>query len=411
MRDCKRIGFGTIERLDSSDDSFPFKVKITLAKVGVLPYIRADGTITNEAKLPEDLFHADTVASLKGAPITMEHPPGLVTAENSKELVKGSVMDSVQEQGGTLVGNGAIYDGELIKKLKGGEKREVSIGFTHKLEKKDGEINGQKFDHIQRNIKVNHVAATDSGRAGPSVAIHLDSNNDLAVEKTDGIEKEIKKMAENKKVVLTLDADIIKKLGNISTLIKSKDNEHLGQAAEQIGEVATELQAGLEKAPPPDSISELAAAKQEIATLEAQVQNLQAVIEAAKAAAEAATSPETMNQLVEERASVVQTAESLIKEFDSKGKDGKIKTNKQIMVEVANEILPAKDGEDKITTDSKDEFIKNRYEAAVEVARYKSLLGGSQKNGTHETTDAAELEKLKTDHMNMKGNFGPTKKE
>lgn len=411
MRDCKRIGFGTIERADSSDDSFPLKVKITLAKVGVLPYIRADGTITNEAKLPEDLFHADTVATLKGAPITMEHPPGLVTIDNSKELVKGSVLDSIQEKDGTLVGNGSIFDKVLIGKLKGGEKKEVSIGFTHKLEKKDGEIDGVTYDHIQREIRVNHVAATDSGRAGPSVAIHLDSNNDLAVEKTAAVEKEIKKMAEGKKVVLTLDADIIKKLGNIGTLIKSKDNEHLGEAAEQIGEVAAGLQAALEKAPPPDSISELAAAKQEIATLEAQVQNLQAVIEAAKAAAEAATSPETMNQLVQERAEVVKTAESLIKEFDGKGKDGKIKTNKQIMVEVANEILPTKDGETKITTDSKEEFIRNRYEAAVEVARYKSLNGASQKNGTHETTDAAELEKLQTDTLNMKGKFGPTKKE
>ena len=341
----------------------------------------------------------------------MEHPPGLVTIDNSNELVKGSVLDSIKEKDGSLVGNGSIFDKVLIGKLKGGEKKEVSIGFTHKLEKKDGEINGVKFDHVQREIRVNHVAATDSGRAGPSVAIHLDSNNDLAVEKTDGIEKEIKKMAENKKVVLTLDEGIIKKLGNISTLIKSKDNEHIGQAAEQIGEVATELQAALEKAPPPDSISELAAAKQEIATLQAQVQNLQAVIDAAKGAAEAATSPETMNQLVEERAEVVKTAESVLKEFDSKGKDGKLKDNKQIMVEVANELLPTKDGEDKITTDSKDEFVKARYDAAIEVARFKSLLGKPAKNGTHKKTDEAELETLKSDTMDMQGKYGPAKKK
>lgn len=410
MRDCKRIGFGTIERLDSGD-SFPFKVKITLAKVGVLPYINADGTVTNEAKLPEDLFHADTVASLKGAPITMEHPPGLVNPVNAGDLVKGSVGDSIEPKKDTLVSQGYIYDAELIKRVKDGMK-EVSMGFTNTLEKKDGIINGEEYDHIQRNIRVNHVAVTESGRAGPEVAIHLDSNNDLAVEKTDAVEKEIKKMADNKnKIVLTLDADIIKKIGNLSAILKTKDNEHIGKAAEQIGEVAAELQAALEKAPPPDSISELAAAKQEIATLQAQVENLQGVIEAAKAAAEAATSPETMNQLVQERAEVVKTAESLIKDFDGKNKDGKIKTNKQIMVEVANDLMPTKDGETKITTDSKDEFVKARYDAALEVARFKSLLGGHQKNGTHETTDEAGLEKLKTDHMNMKGNFGPTKKE
>jgi len=411
MRDCKRIGFGTIERADSSDDSFPFKVKITLAKVGVLPYINADGITTREAKLPEDLFHADTIASLKGAPMTMEHPPGLVNPINAGDLVKGSVGDLIEPKNDTLVSSGYIYDAELIKRVKEGMK-EVSMGFTNSLEKKDGEINGVKYDHIQRNIKVNHVAVTESGRAGPEVAIHLDSNNDLAVEKTDRIEKEIKKMADGKKTVLTLDADIIKRIGDIHTLVESKDVEDIAKAAEEVGQIAEALKASLEKAPAPDSISELAAAKQEISTLQQQVVNLQAVIDAAKGAAEAATNPEAMDKLVEERAAVVQSAESALKGFDSKGKDGKMKTNKQIMVEFANELMPTKDGETKITTDSKDEFIKARYDAALEVARFKSLLGAPAKNGTHETTDAAELEKLKTDHLHgMKGKFGSDKKE
>ena len=245
MRDCKRIAFGVMETVDSID-AFPLKVKITLAKTGVLEYVRSDGTITREAKLPEDLFHADTIASIKGAPITMEHPAGLVSPANADELVKGSIMDSVKEKDGKLIGNGVIYNQELINRIKSGDKKEVSIGFTHRLEEKAGEIDGEKYDFIQRSILVNHVAATDSGRAGPEVAIHLDSNQNIAIQKNDSVTRELDNM---KKITLKLDEGIIKKLADLGTLLKSKDNEHIEQATEKIAEVANELQAAVSETP------------------------------------------------------------------------------------------------------------------------------------------------------------------
>lgn len=403
MRENKRIEFGTIERTDSSE-SFPLKVKITLAKTGVLEYIRSDGTVTKEAKLPEDLFHKNTIESLKGAPITMEHPEGLVSKCNSKELVKGAIMDSIAAQNGALIGNGVIYDADLINRIKTGEKKEVSIGFTHRLEKKDGEINGKEYNYVQRDIIVNHVAATDSGRAGSEVAIHLDSNKDVAVQKTDIIQKEIEKMADSKKVIFTLDEDIMGKIAELKGILDKKDSKHIETAAEKIGEVVAELQAAVKEAPPVDSLTDLAASKQRIANLEAQVTALQTVIDTIKVEMEAATSPEAMDKRLESRSTIIEIGKSTLKDFKSDGK-----TNQELMVEIANEILPTKDDEEKLTVDSKDEIVKARYDAAVELSRVKSIMGGHQGNKKVIKNDESYLTELKENRLNLKGVFGRRK--
>ena len=393
MRDCKRIAFGVMERADSSDD-FPLRVRVTLAKTGVLEYVRADGTVSREAKLPEDLFHADTIASLKGAPITMEHPEGLVSPANAKELVKGSIMDSVQEKDGTLVGNGVIYDADLITAGKAGKKKEVSMGFLHKLEEKSGEINGDSYDFIQREIKVNHVAATDSGRAGPEVAIHLDSKQDIAVQKNDSVTKELDNM---KKVTIKLDADIIKKLADLSKMLKSKDNEHIEQATEKIAEVATELQAAVADEPAPDSLTDLAQANKRIIELEAQIDGLKSIVEGFKTEIAATTSPEAMDKRLESRAQILQVAKNVVKDFKADGK-----SEKDMMIEVVNSVIPKKDGKEVVTKDSKKEVLDAQYGAAVELARIKGLSGDHQRKRKDIKTDESELQTLKDNRLTMK---------
>jgi len=43
-----------------------------------------------------------------------------------------------------------------------------------------GEWEGQRFDAIQRNIRYNHVALVEAGRAGPEVGLRLDSQDAVA---------------------------------------------------------------------------------------------------------------------------------------------------------------------------------------------------------------------------------------
>ena len=168
MKTATRIDRGTLERLRGGG-TFP-RFRVTFAKSGVLDYARGDGARIREAKLPSELASQETIDSLKGAPITDEHPPGMVTTENSGDLVKGTVLDTIQvkiDDGGTrLEGPATIFDQALIDQIKEGEKREVSIGFTADIDPQSGILDGHTFDAVQRNIRINHVAATEAGRAG-----------------------------------------------------------------------------------------------------------------------------------------------------------------------------------------------------------------------------------------------------
>jgi len=65
----------------------------------------------------------------------------------------------------------------VIEQIRNGELRAVSIGFTYEEDMTPGEWNGQKYDFVQRNIFIDHVAAPiEEGRCpGPLCGIAVDS--------------------------------------------------------------------------------------------------------------------------------------------------------------------------------------------------------------------------------------------
>lgn len=153
---------------------------VKIARAGVFPYVYQDGSIRMEAKLPDDLFSKTTLDSAKGAPITEDHVPpsdsrGLVTPENYQKYTKGALGDSITVQDGHICGAETLFDKGLIAKVDAGEKVEVSIGFELDIDPTPGEYEGQRYDCAQRNIRINHVAHVDKGRAGDTVRVQLDS--------------------------------------------------------------------------------------------------------------------------------------------------------------------------------------------------------------------------------------------
>jgi len=64
-----------------------------------------------------------------------------------------------------------------IEQIKSGHMRGVSIGFTYEEDRTPGDWNGQKYDFVQRNIFIDHVAAPiEEGRCpGPLCGIAVDS--------------------------------------------------------------------------------------------------------------------------------------------------------------------------------------------------------------------------------------------
>ena len=159
---------------------------------GVFTYKRADGTLQRELRLPEEVFAPATLESLKLKPVTLNHPTELVTPENADMLQVGSLGDNPSSTNQEYNGNGEPTD---WKKLTDGlnvavdmiitkkdaidavinGKQGLSMGYTCDIEMAEPGSTwcGVEYDYIQRNIRYNHCAIVDAGRAGDNAKIEL----------------------------------------------------------------------------------------------------------------------------------------------------------------------------------------------------------------------------------------------
>lgn len=153
-----------------------------IARSGVLEYQRADGSTWREYRAPEEAFSADSLASFDLVPFTNDHPAGgLVTADNAREYQRGMVQGPRQD-GDRVRATVLVTDAETIAAMKAG-KLETSCGYWADVIAEPGVTpQGERYDARQTNVRGNHVALVDAGRAGPSVRVRVDSlNADLVV--------------------------------------------------------------------------------------------------------------------------------------------------------------------------------------------------------------------------------------
>lgn len=125
-------------------------------------------------------------------PVTDGHPDGLVTKNNSQELLKGMTASNAHIEGDMLYNDITITDAALIDKVRNNGKRELSIGFETEVVPQSGELNGVHYDSVQKNIKINHVAVVERGRAGHEVRLLGDAA--IAVEENKGASMETTKV-------------------------------------------------------------------------------------------------------------------------------------------------------------------------------------------------------------------------
>jgi uncharacterized protein len=140
-----------------------------LSRAGIFDYRQPDGSIRREYRPPEEVFNADHLASLKGKPITNGHP-GMVTAKNARLHTVGTVLSEGRRDGNDLIADIVIHD---ISPIESGSK-ELSLGYALHLDETPGEINGERYDAVQRNIRANHLALVKAGRAG-NARLNLDA--------------------------------------------------------------------------------------------------------------------------------------------------------------------------------------------------------------------------------------------
>lgn len=130
---------------------------------------------------PEDVFAEETIASFEGKPVTDDHPPENVQAENFASYARGHVQN-VRQAGDNLVGDVYITDAKLASDVKHRVKREISCGYQCDL------VPDGAGGYYQTNIRGNHVAVVLRGRAGHDIAIH-DAANTAAEGRTNTMNK------------------------------------------------------------------------------------------------------------------------------------------------------------------------------------------------------------------------------
>ena len=211
-------------------------VDVPITRPGVFPYMRGDGTTVMEAKLPADIFHADTIRSAKSKPVTDNHPHEPVTLANYAKYARGMSHTDARAEDDLLKVSVTITDAALIQKIESGAQREISIGFLSDVVKESGTYNGDNYDFAQRNIEINHIAIVERGRAGSSVAIRNDSDgwqideiggkDTMPTYKIDGKEYEVDSAVKSFIEALTAKVDAADvKLKNVDKLEGERDAE------------------------------------------------------------------------------------------------------------------------------------------------------------------------------------------
>lgn len=171
---CTRYDFAPI-KARRTDEGFLVDSPV-VARVGIQEYMNADGSIRRELRLPDEVFKDDSLDSFSGKVVTDDHPSEKVTAKNAKKLSIGAVTSKGRKDGDNVVADIVIHDAEAIDKIEKGGKRELSVGYSVVLDETPGEWNGHKYDAIQRDIKINHLALVKRGRAG-NARLNMDGSD------------------------------------------------------------------------------------------------------------------------------------------------------------------------------------------------------------------------------------------
>ncbi len=152
---------------------------VPIARTGTQEYLgreiglegKAADAIVTVYRSPDEVFSEAALASFEGKPATNNHPPDLIGPDDVSMYEKGHVQNvrrGTREWKDFVIADLHIHDRELIEAVQNG-KREISCGYECEY------IDNGDGTYSQVNIRGNHVAVVDRGRAGKRAAI-LDSD-------------------------------------------------------------------------------------------------------------------------------------------------------------------------------------------------------------------------------------------
>lgn len=362
-----RYDRGQIKQKHFTDEGF-LVVDAVFTRTGVFSYRNNDGSERLELRHPEDVLKDDSLKSMSLLPITLLHPKErVVDSENARKVSIGTTGESVNHDGNEIFGTVKITDKAAIEKIENDNITELSLGYRVKLVDDEGEFKGQRHDVRQTEIKYNHLAVVQQGRAGVAKLV-LDAVDAVQTEKEDH--------------------KPIKKEKNIMTMVNHNVDGINYEAAPQIVNHLIKETGRADTAE--TALVELNTAH---STMKADNDSLKEKL----TAAEKIDHSEAIQEKVDSRISLVGSA--MLHLNTDEAKDLNIKTDSEIQLLVIKKYSPDfnKDG---VNADSvKDPiYMKARFDAALENKPeeknndHKSTIGDQRKTmGVHKTDDKSEI--------------------
>ncbi|UCS15214.1 DUF2213 domain-containing protein [Hafnia paralvei] len=182
MKTVSRFDVGEL-RASVNEDGYLEDTPV-VGRVGIQIYRNPDGSERREFRPPEEVFNADSLASFKGKPITIGHP-GAVNSKNAKKHMVGTMLEPARQDGENVVVPIMVYDENAITSATSGKTKQLSLGYRLDLDETPGEWNGQRYDAVQRNIRINHLALVSKARAGDVATLNLDGDEEIALDDDD----------------------------------------------------------------------------------------------------------------------------------------------------------------------------------------------------------------------------------
>lgn len=313
-----------------------------ITSIGVFKYRRADGSISKELRLPEEVFSEATMASYNNMPIYIGHK---TRADGKMETDPNVINEWAVGRTANPIGNNVYVASDIrvekpegIRAMKQDGYQSFSVGYDCDMEESGGVWCGMEYDRIQRNIRGNHLSAVRIGRQGDQAILRMDSEDAILVDDAAVVAAEDKNSKE-------------KEMANKRTIqLDSVDYE----ADEAVIDALKKVEARA------DSLDgELKAAGVEKSKLEAERDSYKAKFDAAEAELEnmkkAHLDESAINARVAQRIVLVETAKKAGVEV--KGDEADIDLKKAVIAKVYADVK----------LDGKDEnYIAARFDCAVE---------------------------------------------
>jgi len=167
-----------------------------VARAGIYPYRRSDGSVRRELVLPEHLFNPASLATLANAPLTLEHPPEFLEPGNAKLYTVGHVHETIDAVDAPDNTSDFAYarvrltarTKDAVDRVKSKRPLYTSPGYALPEYQDSPGVHPRwgAYDAIQGPRIYNHLALTDAPRGGSKMLVRTDSADVLAIqERTD----------------------------------------------------------------------------------------------------------------------------------------------------------------------------------------------------------------------------------